>query len=286
MRSEGRNGRGDAHAASVNVPTGIASDRGVLAVADAWNHRVLLWHELPRQANQPADVVLGQEDFSSALANRGLPIPRADTLNWCYGVAIVDGRLWVADTGNRRVLMWQQIPTRNGAPADLVLGQRDFTGRDLHMRWPHAIAGVGNRLFITDAGASRVMVYSRFDRNDAPYDFVLGQRDFDSVEHNHSSYYPTATSMNMPYGVAVQDKHLVVADTANSRLLGFELSNLAMGAPADYLSGQRGFTEKGENRWESPSRDTVCWPYAVAACGQTIVVADSGNNRVLFWGAR
>ena len=87
----------------------------MLAVADAWNHRVLIWHGLPERSNQPADVVLGQADFDGALANRGADAPRADTLFWCYGVAIAGGRLFVADTGNRRVLVWDRIPTTNGA---------------------------------------------------------------------------------------------------------------------------------------------------------------------------
>lgn len=286
LRSEGRNAHGAITAASVNVPTGIASGNGAVAVADAWNHRVLLWHETPARANQPADVVLGQDDFASALPNRGLPTPQADTLNWCYGVTIHEGRLFVADTGNRRVLMWERLPERNGAPADLVLGQPDFTTRQMEMRWPHAVAAAGDRLFVADAGASRVMVYSESLRNGAPHDFVLGQADLRGVEHNRSAYYPTAVSMNMPYGVTIQEQRLVVADTANSRLLGFDLVSLSMGSAAGYLSGQATFAEKGENRWGPASRDTVCWPYSVAACERTLVVADSGNNRVLLWAAQ
>lgn len=285
VHSEGRNARSELNAASVNVPTGIASEGGVVAIADAWNHRVLLWHDTPTRLNQPADVVLGQEDFCSALPNRDLPLPRADTLNWCYGVAIHDGRLFVADTGNRRVLMWEQIPARNGTPADLVLGQPDFTTRNLEMRWPHAVAITDKRLFVADAGTSRVMVYSPPRCNDQPCDFVLGQADLNGAEHNRSSYYPTAASMNMPYGVTAQGDRLIVADTANSRLLGFDLSGLVTGAEATYLSGQSTFVDKGENRWETPSRNTVCWPYSVAACGRTLAIADSGNNRVLLWEA-
>jgi len=288
LRSEGRNARAAIDAASVNVPTAVASGNGVVAVADAWNHRVLLWHATPQRANQRADVVLGQEDFSSAYANRGLSTPRADTLNWCYGVTIHNGELFVADTGNRRVLWWERIPERNGAPADLVLGQADFTTRDMQMRWPHAIAAIDARWFVADAGASRVLAYSRPPGDAASCELagVLGQSDLDAVEHNRSSYYPTAATMNMPYGVTVLGDRLVVADTANSRLLGFELEDLTTGVPAKYLSGQLSFADKGENRWQPMGRDTVCWPYSVAACERTLVVADSGNNRVLLWGAQ
>ncbi len=88
---EGRNAKGAVGSATLNVPTGIAAAPGVLAVANSWNHRVLIWHGLPERSNQPADVVLGQADFDGALANRGTDAPRADTLFWCYGVAIAGG---------------------------------------------------------------------------------------------------------------------------------------------------------------------------------------------------
>jgi hypothetical protein len=119
---EGRNAKGEVGAATLNMPTGVATCDGILAVADAWNHRILIWHGYPDTSNQPADVVLGQADFGGGIANRGSNAPAADTLNWCYGVTIVYGKLVVCDTGNRRVLIWNEIPTTNGTPADLVLG--------------------------------------------------------------------------------------------------------------------------------------------------------------------
>jgi len=292
---EGRNAKGEAGAATLNVPTGVASAGGVLAVADAWNHRVLLWHGCPERSNRPADVVLGQSDFAGGLANRGSDRPRADTLNWCYGVAIVGERLFVADTGNRRVLVWNRIPSANGAGADLVLGQRDFTTRDenagegagpLGMRWPHGIAAIDDAILIADAGNNRIMVWRSLPQaNGVACDFVLGQAGMAGLDHNRAAYYPTASTLNMPYALAVQDNRLVVADTANSRLIGFDTGTLTMGAAATRPAGQRDFTEKGDNRWGPPARDSLCWPYGVAACGDTLAVADSGNNRVLIWEA-
>jgi Ni,Fe-hydrogenase I small subunit len=40
-----------------------------------------------------------------------------------------------------------------------------------------------------------------------------------------------------------------------------------------------------DNRWGMPARDSLCWPYGVAACGGKEVIADSGNDRVLLWEA-
>ena len=295
FKHEGRNAKGDVTSSTLNVPTGVAANNDVLAIADAWNHRVLIWHGYPKHSNQPADVVLGQADFSGGLANRGSDTAKADTLNWCYGVAIIDGRLFVADTGNRRVLMWYRVPTLSGTRPDVVLGQTDFTTRDenggnepssMSMRWPHGMAIAGGRLLVADAGNNRVMVWNRIPtQNGAPCDFVLGQRDTSSVDHNMATYYPTAAAMNMPYGLAVMGDTLAVADTANSRLLGFDLSNLSMGSSAERLAGQVVFANKGDNRWGSSKRDSLCWPYNAAACGSTLVIADSGNNRVLLWEA-
>jgi hypothetical protein len=292
---EGRNARGDVSATTLNVPTGVAVGDGVLAVADAWNHRVLLWLQPLLRDNQAPDIVLGQSDFESGHANRGKDAPRADTLNWCYAVTLDEGRLFVADTGNRRVLMWDRVPERHGAPADLVLGQPGFTTRDenagaaagrVGMRWPHGILRCSRALLVADAGNNRVMAWRELPQlNGAPCDFVLGQKQFDGVDHNQAQYYPTAAALNMPYGLALQCDRVVVADTANSRLLGFEASALAPNASARFLAGQPRFTDKGDNRWGSATRDSVCWPYGVAALGDTLVVADAGNNRVLLWEA-
>lgn len=291
---EGRNAKGEAGAATLNVPTGVAATRDILAVADAWNHRVLIWHGLPETSNCPADVVLGQADFSGMLANRGRE-PRADTLNWCYGVAILGETLVVCDTGNRRVLIWQKVPTANGTPADLVLGQISMTSRDDNaglgveargMRWPHSAASDGDAFLVADSGNNRVMVWRRMpSRDGAPCDFVLGQADILASEHNRAHYLPDGACLNMPYGCAAMDGRILVADTANSRLLGFSTPELAMGGPADRLSGQPDFRAKGDNRWMVPVRDSLCWPYGITAMGDIAVIADSGNNRVLLWRA-
>jgi len=290
--SEGRNGKADVGAATLNVPTGVAVRDNVLAVADAWNHRVLIWHGLPERSNQPADIVLGQSDFAGADANRGGEAGAA-TLNWCYGVAFLGNRLAVADTGNRRVLVWNDVPQQNGQPADLVLGQVSFQCRDesagmdagpLGMRWPHAVSQVDSSIVVADAGSNRIMVWRTMpDRPGSPCDFVLGQGDTASLEHNRGRYLPDAGTLNMPYGLASLRGWLIAADTANSRLLGW--TQLSSGAAADALAGQVDFGSKGDNRWQAPVRDSLCWPYSISPCGDVLVVADTGNNRVMLWRA-
>lgn len=299
---EGRNAGGSASADTLNVPTGIAAcgpDGAGLAVADAWNHRVLIWFQRPTRSHQRPDVVLGQAGFDQGESNRGADRPTASTLFWPYCVSWDGARLWVADTGNRRVLMWQGLPRHHGAAADLVLGQTDFDTRDENgggaptacsMRWPHAITFPAGGLCVADAGNNRLMRWLRTpETHNTPCDVVVGQGDTTLVEHNQASYYPDAACLNMPYGAAVASDLLVVADTANSRLLAWRIEDLwRHGANAHALAAQPDWNSKGDNRWLPAARDSVCWPYSVALAQggpavHTLLVADSGNNRVLLW---
>lgn len=290
---EGRNAKGRAGATTLNVPTGITPCAQGIAVADAWNHRVLIWNRVPRDHNVPADVVLGHDDFESVEANRGRAEPAPDRLFWPYGVLWDGARLWVADAGNRRVLMWKGVPTTNGQPADLVLGQPGFSTRNENgggapgaasMRWPHALARWRDRLCVADAGNNRIQVWNATPlANNAPADLVLGQSDPHSVDNNQSLYWPASSSLNMPYGIAAAGDWLLVADTANSRLIGWHADDASTGAAARALTGQADFTAKGDNRWQAPVRDSLCWPYGIAHADGLVAVADSGNNRVVLW---
>lgn len=278
---------------TLNVPTGITPCGEGLAVADAWNHRVLIWNRLPRDHNTPADLVLGQQDFSSMQANRGSVEPTADSLFWPYGIHWDGARLWIADSGNRRVLMWNGLPTHNGQAADLVLGQQGFTCRDENaggessassMRWPHGLALWQGRLCVSDAGNNRIMVWDTVPaQNNIPCDHILGQNDFSLVDNNQSLYRPNEASLNMPYGCAATGGWLMAADTANSRLIAWHADDCHTGAAARALTAQPDFRTEGDNRWQLPAHDSLCWPYGVMHCAGQVVVADSGNNRVLLW---
>jgi hypothetical protein len=264
--SEGRNGRGRPGPATFNVPTGVVVERDLLIVADAWNHRVLIWHRLPKRSNAPADVVLGQADFTAVDANRGRSVAGAETLNWCYGVALVGDRLVVADTGNRRVLIWNCVPTANGQPADLVLGQRDFQCRDeiaggepgiVGMRWPHAASGWSTGgLQVADAGNHRILLWRAWPaEHGTPPDLVLGQRDLTASEPNGGGYWPDAATLNMPYGLTT----------------------------VECEGGGRGGVE-------NEGRESAVAPGGVErggdlAGGGWLVAADTANSRLLAWPA-
>lgn len=274
------------------LPTGVMVTDGRLVVADAWHHRILVWDEVPVTSGATPSMVLGQRDLDGVDEGCG-----PDRFYWPFGVAMIDGWFWVADTGNRRVLGWAGGLPEPGQPPDVWLGQPDLRARGENrdgpasaasLRWPHAIAAAGDTLFVADAGNHRVLGWRGPVHEERPADVVIGQPDFATAYE--LPYRPQGPrSLRFPYGVAAgRDGVLVIADTSNNRLLVVKdpLATLAAepsGAAVDVVLGQPDFDVNGENRWDRVEHDTFCWPYGLSRHGDHLAVADSGNNRVMLW---
>ncbi|MDR6241687.1 M6 family metalloprotease-like protein [Aureibacter tunicatorum] len=165
-----------------NDPKGIAfTQDGKFIVCDGGNNRVLIWNEIPESHFAAADVVVGQTSMTSdksEVSRTGLNDPSSVAISR-------DGKMIIADAGNSRVLIYNKVPTSNGAIADLVLGQKSFfdNGWGISSRefsWPYGVAvDSENRLAISEYGNNRVVVYNEMPTtNYAAADVVLGQVDF------------------------------------------------------------------------------------------------------------
>ena len=304
--SEGPAAGGRGPERGMNLPTGVLVHDGRLVVADAWHHRILVWDSVPTVNDVAPDVVIGQPDAASVEPNRGAGCS-ATSLYWPFGIAMVGGAFWVADTGNRRVLGWRNGIPAADQPADVVLGQPDGTSNGENrdgpagpdsFRWAHDIAGRDDLLLVADAGDHRLLGWSGLPDADRPADLVVGQPDFTSAEE--WPYGPhTNDRMRFPYAVCLDgsggqersdsgknsgQERLAVADTANNRILLWDgMPEGPIGRGADWVLAQPDFGANGENRWTSVQHDTLCWPYGLSLHGDTLVVADSGNNRVMLW---
>ncbi|WP_374670794.1 IPTL-CTERM sorting domain-containing protein [Acidovorax temperans] len=100
---------------------------GNLYVSDAGNRRILRFNNAAAKANgAAADGVLGAPDFTTA----GTGTASASTISSeVYGIDVLaDGALYAADYSYNRVLIYNNPAAKaNGAPADHVLGQSNFT---------------------------------------------------------------------------------------------------------------------------------------------------------------
>ena len=216
------------HTASLlNDPSSVSVVNGSLLVADTGNNRVLIWNTIPTSNGTPANVVVGQPNL-----NTGTPGVLSSSLSAPIDAQSDGTRLIISDENNLRVLIWNTIPTSNGAPANLVLGQPDFISNSSSATSattfcsPQYIAVGTTRLAITDGCNNRVLVWNSIPTaNQTPPDVVLGQPDMVSnlVNNNGSgSSIISAFGFNSPRGVYLNGPNeLIVGENGNSRWLIF-----------------------------------------------------------------
>jgi hypothetical protein len=290
FHSEGPAAGGRSRANGLHLPTGVLVHEGKLIVADAWHHRLLVWNEIPTRSYEPPSYAIGQPTLEEVSPNGGSDID-GNALYWPYGMGVTGSMFWIADTGNRRVLGWEGLP-EPGDYAAVVLGQDDARRGDENrgigpsarsFRWPHAIAGDAETLFVADAGNHRIMGWTPVPNADRDADLLLGQSDF--ARNEELPHRPQgAHRMRFPYAVAQDRGRLVVADTANNRVLTWDgVPRDGIQRPADGVLGQLNFDAAGENRWKQVADDTLCWPYGLWLHGNRLAIADSGNNRMMLW---
>ena len=286
----GRNAHGTADAHTLQYPSGLWSNGERLVVADAWNHRVLIWHRFPTQHGQAADVVLGQADFRGTAPNaNGIgAAPTAQTLNWPYGVTSDGTRLWIADTGNRRVLFYDTIPTDSFTPATAVIGKVGFSERDYEPDepiWPYSVKiGLNGELAVADTQYYRTLIWH--DWQTAPHqraDVLIGQPDFTSNGQNQYGLFPAQQTLNWTYDALFHNGGLLVADTGNSRLLWFDTVPTRHNQPADNLIGHADFSTGSENANTRFGTDgQLYWPFSICIDNNCLAIADTGNHRVVL----
>ncbi len=286
----GRNASGKVSASSLFYPSGIWSDGEKLILADAWNHRVLIWLKMPTKDGQAADVVLGQPNFQNNEPNvEGISHPpSAQSLNWPYGVFSDGKQLWIADTGNRRVLYFENIPDHNFVAASNVIGKPNFQERDYENTdaiWPYSVKiGPGGEMAITDTQYYRVLLWKDWKTAfDQKADVIIGQGSFEANGQNQFGWFPKANTLNWCYDTCFYQKGLWVADTGSSRILWFEELPAHHNASADNVLGQDNFTTGSENKntiWSTEG--SLYWPFQVCIEGSTMVAADTGNHRIVI----
>ena len=247
-------------ASTFRGPQGVWIQNGRLYVADTQNHRVLIWRSMPTKNNQPADIVLGQQNFTTAPEPDLSKLSTAAKANALLNPVSVtsDGtRLYVTDLGFNRVLIWNSLPDQNTAPADVVIGEPDMdtsleggndvkkmcasngTDADNNPTYPTRCAGTlsfprftlsdGRRLYIADGGNDRVLIFNTIPTsNGAAADVVLGQKDFitDQVTDNEDLFTPNlqrsaADIIRTPTSLAWDGTNLYVADPFDRRIIVF-----------------------------------------------------------------
>jgi DNA-binding beta-propeller fold protein YncE len=316
-----------------------------LFIGDQYNSRVLIFNLTSdnRIASRSASMVLGQPDLYTGklwdISQRNMLIP--------YGVAYEQNtkRLFVGDGWHDRVLVFDADPSRMKTyeNAMYVIGQPDFTtikqaagamGVDFQILGAdRGIGGGGSaplamdfdekgqRLFLTDSGNNRVLVYDinpAHMTNGPAAIAVIGQPDFDSKnstpptragggtfsgeegEGGGGGAPPTGRVTNdhafdFPGGVAYDQARdrLFVVDGNNARVLVFDVGpgKLHNGMSAYAVIGQKDFTTGNATRLRSKQvtedegshRFMLPSSLAYDPTKDWLYVTDRGNERTLIF---
>ena len=248
-----------------------------LWVADIQNNRVLGYRNAAAlSSGQAADLVVGEPNFQDDGSTYYFNRPT--------GVAVDSGgNLYVADSGNNRILVFPSPFAINantgqtvGFAPSLVIGQGgDFfsSGCNLGGSQPDeytlctpqrlTIDGSGN-LWVSDTGNNRVLEYNNpLMTGNLAATKVVGQPDFVSNQGNPGGIGKCREPRTIPDGLAVDaGGNLYVADTYNCRVLRFQ-SPLVNGASAVQVWGTGGsFTILHLQRGQPDDACTIrpTWP--------------------------
>ncbi len=142
----------------LDTPYGIFTDSRRVYISDAGNNRIVMYEGLPTPLRPEPLLVWGSFGQTATTLN-----------NQVSGFA--DGnRLFVADRGNDRIMVFDAIPATSRDPASVVIGQPNFATGDhnqcsCEIAKPNSLWGAnfvtwdGCRLYVSDTQNNRVLVY-------------------------------------------------------------------------------------------------------------------------------
>jgi len=282
-------------------PNAVAIDKSLspnrVYVADSSNNRVLGYANISLLVNgAPASLVIGQADLFSNSTGTS-----ATSLNSPKAVAVDKlGNLYVADTGNNRVLKYS-TPFASGKTAglaaSLVFGQAlNFASNQCNFGFsappnvesmcsPSGVAlDSAGDLFVADTSNNRVLAFKAPFNAAADANVVYGQNgSFSTALVNLGSTTPSAKGLSGPTGLAVDaTNNLYVADTGNNRVLKFNTP--LINTSANLVFGQLSlFVLNGCNQGGTGNA-SLCAPAGVAVDpGGDVFIGDTSNNRVLMF---
>lgn len=291
----------------------MASDsQGNFYVVDLNNNRVLKFND-PFTTDSVADEVWGQPDFTTRTSHCGQQGQNPSSGSFCteYGTSFngtsiqvfmaaveIDpsGNLWVADTGNHRVL---RFPVSDGAiskTADLVLGQSGF---DTRLERPGFDSSLNllqkpislkfdssGRLYVLEgewAGQARVVIFDPPFTTGIAASREIGRavfQDNQPADSNgwsqiYNKWVQPASGLYWPRGIAFDPSGdgLWINDTENRRTIKFNASGQitdVLGQPDTATTTCYGLAGQGFINM-SGSRQNLCNP------GGEIGVAPDGS---------
>jgi len=257
------------------------SATGTMFVTDLMNHRVLIYNSVPQTNGASATYVIGQAGFTTGASGTS---PSA--LNSPAAASMIQGRLYIADQANNRIMVFNSIPTGNGASASFAIGQpdtstttsgTDYSTQSSYLNSPYDMFAEQNRLYVADGGNHRVLVYTSLPTaGDVRANYVIGHSGPNFALANRGAAQPADNSLNQPRSMVAQNNKLAIADQGNNRILFFDLPINADDPVATHVLGQSDFISGGAGTTQT----TFNFVKGLIFDNGYIWAADRANNRV------
>ena len=239
-------------------PVDVAAGGGKYVIADTYNHRILVWNDIPQSNGAVPDLIL----TSSAHDDTPFAEPGLDRFAWPWGVWTDGEKLIVTSTSSGAsdggirfggwVLIWNTFPTSSDQPADIVLSA------DQQMGTPRSITTDGESfLIIGDHNAQ--------DQSSSTGNWLW-------------TTFPTRSN-HLPDGFITEDRAMGwqagdVSSEGDLMMIGNGI-HVWNGIPG-FADDAPDFTVDG-SEWELRGGDGS----TIAVAGERVYVSDYNTNRIL-----
>jgi DNA-binding beta-propeller fold protein YncE len=287
------------------------------AVVDATNHRMFISEFGDHSSTDAARVVVVPLDSTNHISSNSTGIA-THVLGWTDfytnpgigsvvannfgqntgGVAYdsTNQRLFVADTNNNRVMVFDASNITDNENATYFIGQVSnsahvaaTTSSGLNKPMALEYDSVNQRLFVDDSNNNRIMIFNvptGSSLTNITAVAILGQSDYTTA-----TAHTTQTGLSIAYGTGSgtpsgmsydsTNNRLFVPDTRNNRIMVFNVNPSTLSTAAinelgqsDYVTATSHTTQAGFNSPQSATYDSA---------NTRLFVADTNNSRVLVF---
>jgi hypothetical protein len=287
MNSNNSNQGGGIASNGFSEPFNIFIANNSLLVSDTNNNRVLIFNSVPVVNNASANFVIGQPDMLSGVANQGT-FCSGKTLNFPNGILYAANKLFIADFGNNRILVYNSIPGANNTQADYVIGQPNLTSNSSgctanSLRGPQDMYSDGTRLFIADRLNSRVLIFNSIPAvSNTPANIVIGQQNMTGGSANQGGTCGSNT-LKEPVAITSDGARLLIADNGNNRVLIYNQIPSANNASANLVIGQQNMAGGQTNQGGICGANTLNGVPEILLDNSHLILSDYGNSRILIY---